>query len=68
MTTEKTSISRVRLNNGGYDDSGRYWGVGQKLYRVDDPSLEYSEFYRADSREEAKEQHSHRFPNAVYYR
>lgn len=24
----------VRLNRGGYDTDGRYWGVGEKLYRT----------------------------------
>lgn len=27
--------SRVRLNSGGYDSSGAYWGFGQALYYVE---------------------------------
>jgi hypothetical protein len=31
---------RVRLNQGGYDSSGRYWGQGAPLYHVyDDQGL-----------------------------
>jgi hypothetical protein len=30
----KLSVERVRLDRGGYDSRGRYWGVGTPLYRV----------------------------------
>jgi len=29
-----TSAARVRLNRGGYDRHGEYWGDGAPLYRV----------------------------------
>ncbi len=32
MTT--TKIYRVKLDRQGYDRTGRYWGVGPKLYRA----------------------------------
>ena len=25
-------LRRIRINNGGYDDGGAYWGIGQPLY------------------------------------
>ena len=25
-------LRRIRINNGGYDDGGAYWGTGQPLY------------------------------------
>ncbi len=28
----KCSMGRVRLNAGGYDNRGSYWGEGQPLY------------------------------------
>lgn len=28
----KFGLSRVRLNQGGYDSRGSYWGIGQPLY------------------------------------
>ncbi len=68
MLMEKTSIQKVPINSQGYDDSGYYWGVGEPLYKVDDPSMDYPKFYRADSREDVKEQHSQVNPDAVYYR
>ena len=67
-TIEKTSVTRIRINQSGYDDSGQYWGCGGRLYRVDDPSLDYPKFYRADDRDGAKEAHSYYYPNAIYYR
>ena len=53
---EKVRMERVRLNAGGYDDTGSYWGVGGPLYRVDDPESEYgaTRHLRARNREHAK--------------
>lgn len=31
------SLRRVRLNQGGYDATGRYWGIAEPLYVVDCP-------------------------------
>lgn len=31
--TYKFELRRVRLNRGGYDEYGRYFGIGQPLYR-----------------------------------
>jgi hypothetical protein len=32
--TGKLYAEHVRIDRQGYDSSGRYWGVGGKLYRV----------------------------------
>lgn len=29
------SLTRVRINAQGYDREGRYWGVGEPIYRLD---------------------------------
>lgn len=54
----------VRLNRGGYDSRGKYWGVGPKLYRVGDADGVLDEYVRAPSakvaRERAREQHEKR--------
>lgn len=49
-------LFRVRLDRGGYDDGGAYWGAGQPLYclRGDGPVEEIRVFVRANSREAAK--------------
>jgi hypothetical protein len=31
----KFSLQRVRLNAGGYDHGGAYWGIGRPLYRAE---------------------------------
>lgn len=31
-------IFRVRLNSGGYDDGGAYWGLGAPLYCLEQPA------------------------------
>lgn len=76
--TFKFYLQRVRLNQGGYDDGGAYWGTGQKLYRAYADSVwladeerdeEGSEwFFRADDREDAKAEVLHLYPNARFYR
>jgi hypothetical protein len=33
-----TSVTEVRLDRGGYDRTGRYWGVGARLYVAVDES------------------------------
>lgn len=51
-------LFRVRLDSGGYDDGGAYWGLetrGERLYcaRSVDDNDPYCEFVRARSRERA---------------
>lgn len=42
-------IFRVRINSGGYDDGGAYWGIGEPLYcAIDDDGNR--KFIRAASR------------------
>lgn len=42
-------LFRVRLDSGGYDDGGAYWGIGQRLYCATD-GADYRQFVRADNR------------------
>ena len=68
----KFSVTRVPINNGGYDSAGAYWGIGEKLYRA------YSEegngeeiqecFMRAENREAAKRYVANRFTGAKFYK
>lgn len=46
------SIQRVRINAGGYDAGGAYWGTGAPLY-VAWADNGYRQFVRAASRDEA---------------
>ena len=42
----KVYEKRVRLDNGGYDAEGVYWGIGSPLYVRFTKDLEYIEFFR----------------------
>lgn len=53
--TGKVSITKERLNNGGYDRDGVYFGVGEPLYYVMDEDGIYGDYIRASCREEAIE-------------
>ena len=46
-------LARVRLDSGGYDPGGAYWGIGAPLYCAQDTESDYQEFVRAYSRQDA---------------
>lgn len=50
----KFYLRRVRLNSGGYDSDGYYWGTGIPLYRYwnDEEGIDYE--IRAYDRTDAK--------------
>lgn len=66
----RVHLARVRINQGGYDSGGAYWGIGQPLFVAwDDEGGE--EYLRADSRDAAKAKilAKHPDPEAVsFYR
>lgn len=43
----KLHVERIRLNQGGYDRRGRYWGIGAPLYRVSSDDGEIDKHVRA---------------------
>jgi hypothetical protein len=45
----KIRVFRVRIDAGGYDDGGAYWGIGKPLFCATD-SADFRQFIRADSR------------------
>ena len=47
-------VTHIRLNRGGYDHAGRYFGVGPKLYMVDDEVAEQFMYVRAPTAKEAR--------------
>jgi len=47
------SVSCVRINHGGYDSGGAYWGIGKPLYMLTQDDSEFRVFLRADSRADA---------------
>ena len=49
----KISLTRVRLDQGGYDKGGAYWGTGTPLWCAEDPEGNIA-YLRAATREAAK--------------
>lgn len=64
----KVRVSRVRLDRGGYDSGGAYWGFGEPLYWVRSDDGEISDFFRARDRDEAKEKILDTAPDLKFYR
>lgn len=64
---ERWTLGRVRLNSGGYDARGEYFGVGAPFYRYNGPDGEYGHV-RAHSREDAKAAVRAKYPAATFYR
>ena len=64
------SLRRVKLNRGGYDTSGSYWGVGAPLYvceyRADNERSIETGYLRASTRERAIAQAKEKI--ALFYR
>lgn len=60
-------LRRVRINSGGYDSGGAYWGLGPPLWCVEDQDGN-SQFFRAASRETAKTKIAADWPGAKFYR
>ena len=52
-TVGRLRLFRVRLDQGGYDRGGHYWGTGQALYCATDCE-DFRTFTRAPSREAAR--------------
>lgn len=53
----KVYLHKVRINQGGYDDKGRYFGVSDCqlwFWQFDGAEYCYSDYLRGSSRESAK--------------
>ena len=60
-------LHRVRLNSGGYDRGGAYWGLGPPLFVAMDQTGETA-FLRARSRNAAKAEILDAMPDARFFR
>jgi hypothetical protein len=65
--TGKVSLVRVRLDSGGYDKGGAYWGAGIPLYCATD-AHGCVRYMRSVSRESAKKALLGTFPAVKFYR
>jgi hypothetical protein len=68
IVATKVALQRIRLDRGGYDAGGAYWGIGQPLYwgGSDDGLVDL--WFRASSRGDAKDKVVAQFRGATFYR
>ena len=68
----KVTMQRIRLNSGGYDATGTYWGrTHECLYRVEFPERVLGSevhYIRALDRIDAKRILAKKFPGITFYR
>jgi hypothetical protein len=64
----KFSLQRIRLDSGGYDSGGAYWGYGTPLYWYQSVDGQAEGFLRATSREKAKAEIRKSYPSAKFFR
>jgi hypothetical protein len=60
----KLSLRRVRLNSGGYDGNGTYFGTGSPLYWAASEDLDVDYMFRAHDREAARATVLEKYPKA----
>lgn len=65
--TGKVHLQRVRLDSGGYDKGGAYWGMPCDLWCAWDDNGE-QDYTRAPTREAAKERIRAGHPRASFFR
>jgi hypothetical protein len=61
-------LLRVRLDSGGYDSGGAYWGHGEPLYYYEGPISDISGYVRGRTRDAAKSAVRAKHPLARFYR
>lgn len=61
-------LRRIRLDRGGYDPGGAYWGLGAPLYWYGDDSGAIDGCLRASSRDAAKAEIRANYPDACFFR
>ena len=64
----KVSLRCIRINSGGYDAGGAYWGLDKPLYWAGSDNGVVDLWFRASDREAAKAHVREAFPNATFYR
>lgn len=62
------TLQLVRLDSGGYDPQGAYWGIGEPLYWAAADDVDYDETFRAATRDEAKAHVRASYPHARFHR
>ena len=63
----KLVLRRVRLDSGGYDPNGTYFGIGAPLYWYANEEGSVDAVVRAQCRNEAKKKVRAHYPKARFY-
>lgn len=71
----KFTLQHIRINSGGYDSGGAYWGIGARLYWAHSeppegwigPNAIVEHFIRAHNRTHAKATIRVLYPNAKFF-
>lgn len=63
----KVTLQRIRLDSGGYDPQGAYWGIGQPLYWAATDDRQLDNTFRAYDRAAAKTHVRKSIPGARFY-
>lgn len=66
--TGRLYLRRVRLDSGGYDPNGTYFGTGAPLFWCASDCGEIDFVLRGASREVAKREVAKRYPSARFFR
>lgn len=53
-TSERFHVRKLRLDSGGYDQGGAYWGHGASLYHATSESGSHEMFFRLESKQRRK--------------
>src|SRR4051812_19848588 len=64
----KIGVRRIRLNSGGYDIGGAYWGIGKPLYWAASDCGRVDMFFRATDRSTAIAYLRRDYPEARFHR
>ncbi|WP_372395276.1 hypothetical protein ABMY26_06615 (plasmid) [Azospirillum sp. HJ39] len=64
----KITLRKIRINGGGYDSGGAYWGIGQPLYWAGSDDGKVDMFFRAKDRDAAKDHVRSKVADAKFYR
>lgn len=68
QVSRKFYLQRIRLDSGGYDSGGAYWGCDPRLYWATCPNGSIDFFFRARDRDAAKAEVLLRHPGARFFR
>ena len=66
--SNKFYVERIRLDSGGYDSGGAYWGTPNDVFRYESEDGATYGTLRADSLRDARSQVSELFPGAEFIR